>query len=60
MYTPEKKDVSAEMIKAGMAWHSKEYSDDVQYEKLEIQARDNEIGIWNDPNPIAPWEFRSK
>lgn len=60
VYTPEGKDVSAELIKAGMAWHSKAYSDDEHYANLEIEARGNNIGLWSDPNPIAPWEFRRK
>lgn len=60
VFTPEGKDVSAELIKAGMAWHSKVYSDDEYYATLEIEARDNKIGLWNDSDPIAPWEFRRK
>lgn len=60
VYTPEGKDVSAEMIRGGMAWHSKEYSDDEKYEMLENSARDNRIGLWSNPNSVAPWEFRGK
>ena len=43
-----------------MAWHSKAYSDDAHYAKLEIEARDRKIGLWSDASPIAPWEFRRK
>ena len=60
VFTPEGNDVSAELIKAGMAWHSKAYSDDAHYAKLEIEARDRKIGLWSDASPIAPWEFRRK
>ena len=60
VFTPEGKDVSAELIKAGMAWHSKAYSDDGHYAKLEIESRQNNIGLWSDPNPIEPWKFRRK
>ena len=42
----DNKDTSAEMIQAGMAWHSKKYSDDVEYAELENQARSQKIGLW--------------
>lgn len=58
VYTPEGKDVSAEMIKAGMAWHYKDYSDDENYASLEIEARRNRLGLWNDPNPVMPSDLR--
>ena len=58
VYTPEGKDVSAEMIKAGMAWHYKDYSDDEKYASLEIEARRNRLGLWNDPNPVMPSDLR--
>lgn len=59
-YTKDGKDISAEMIKAGMAWHFKKYSDDVEYAALEIQASKSKIGLWADKNPVAPWEWRKK
>jgi micrococcal nuclease len=51
-------DISEEMIKAGMAWHFKRYSDSEILSDLEIEARNNRIGLWKEPNPIAPWEIR--
>lgn len=50
--------VNKEMIKQGMAWHFKKYSKDASYAKLEVDARKNRIGLWQDTNPIAPWEWR--
>jgi len=58
VYTPDGKDVSAEMIKAGMAWHYKDYSDDEKYALLEIEAQENRLGLWSDPNPVMPSELR--
>lgn len=60
VYTPDKKDVSLEMIKAGMAWHFIEYDDSEEYKKAELQARKSKKGLWSDPHHIAPWEFRKK
>jgi len=60
VFTPNKNDVSAEMLKAGMAWHYKKYDDTELYERLEIEARENNLGLWADVESIAPWNFRKK
>lgn len=60
VYTPDGKDVAAEMLKAGMAWHFKRYSDSEVYEALEDAARKERIGLWSDKEPVAPWEYRKK
>ena len=46
------------MIKQGMAWHFKKYSTDPLYASLEIAARKNKTGLWQDANPTPPWEWR--
>ena len=58
VYTSDGKDVSAEMLKAGMAWHFKKYDSTPEYAKYEINARKVRVGLWVDQNPIAPWNFR--
>ena len=52
------KNVNKEILKNGLAWHFKKYSDNDEYSQLEIEARNNKIGLWSDPNPIAPWLWR--
>lgn len=52
--------INHEMVRQGMAWHFIKYSDDETLAKLEREARINKVGLWVDPNPVAPWEFRSK
>ncbi len=47
-----------EMVRLGMAWHFKKYSTDEEYAKLENEARKNKVGLWQDPNPVPPWEWR--
>ena len=54
----KKQIVNQEMIKQGMAWHFKRYSNDAVYANLEIQARKEKVGLWKDSNPIAPWDWR--
>lgn len=54
----DKLDISAEMIRAGMAWHFKKYSDSEILSDLEIEAKNRKLGIWSNPNPLTPWEVR--
>ena len=58
VYTSDKKDISAEMIKAGMAWHYKKYDNSEEYAELENKAKITKQGLWADNEPIAPWKFR--
>lgn len=55
----KKQVVNQQMIKLGMAWHFKKYSEDATYAQLELIARKNKIGLWQDPNATAPWEWRT-
>ena len=52
--------VNAELIKRGLAWHSKEYSDDTELAELENNARRERMGLWADKKPIEPWEWRKQ
>jgi endonuclease YncB( thermonuclease family) len=57
-------DECLEQVKAGLAWHYKEYEkeqtpDDRQlYANAEQEARAQERGLWKDPHPTPPWDFR--
>ena len=48
------------LVKEGMAWHYKKYSDSTELAEAESQAREKKLGLWSDPAAIAPWEFRVK
>jgi endonuclease YncB( thermonuclease family) len=50
--------INKELVSKGLAWHFKKYSDNQEYAKLEIDARNKQVGIWSEPNPIAPWDWR--
>ena len=52
--------VNAEIVRAGFAWHFTRYSDDVQFTELQEEARNDKRGLWQDSNPVAPWEFRRR
>lgn len=47
-----------ELLKAGLAWWYRQYSTDITLETLETGARLRKLGLWSDPTPTPPWEFR--
>jgi micrococcal nuclease len=51
-------DVNAKMVEDGLAWHYKRYSSDARLANLEREARLAKRGLWSDPNPVAPWDYR--
>ncbi len=51
--------LSEELLKQGLAWHYKQYSKDPMLQSLEDQAKIKKIGLWQDPKPIPPWEWRA-
>lgn len=53
------KNLGHELLKAGFAWHFVKYSKDKTLAALEQEARKNKVGLWIEPNAIAPWEWRS-
>ncbi|PKA82448.1 endonuclease YncB(thermonuclease family) [Ulvibacter sp. MAR_2010_11] len=51
--------LNEELLKHGYAWHFVKYSDDPSLQQLEDAARAAKLGLWQDPNPIPPWEWRA-
>jgi endonuclease YncB( thermonuclease family) len=57
-------DAGLEQIKAGLAWHYKQYEKEqppdarLQYAALEQQARERHEGLWRDTEPLPPWTYR--
>ena len=62
----KKVDVGLEQIKAGLAWHYKRYQkeqsegDRSLYSNAEVAARNKDIGLWMDEEPISPWKWRRR
>ncbi|KAA8534011.1 hypothetical protein F0562_031528 [Nyssa sinensis] len=48
------------MLKKGMAWHFAKYDKRPELAKWEKAARAKRIGLWADPNPQMPWEWRKE
>jgi endonuclease YncB( thermonuclease family) len=57
-------DINIQQIEAGLAWHYKKYEreqtpeDRERYAAAEGEAREARRGLWREPEPVAPWEFR--
>lgn len=60
IYYDDNKYLSAEIIKNGFGWQYKKYSISVSLAKLEQEARNNKRGLWIEPNPIYPSDWRRK
>lgn len=55
------RDINAEMVAEGLAWAYRQYlqgSYASEYLRLEEQARRRHSGLWQQPNPQPPWDFR--
>jgi len=57
-------DAGLEQIRAGLAWHYKQYAHEqpiaerLRYAEAERQARVNRAGLWHEESPVPPWAFR--
>jgi len=51
-------DVNRQMVATGNAWHYAAYSKDQSLADLQAQAQAQKLGLWAQPNPTPPWEFR--
>ena len=59
-------DVNLEQLKRGLAWHYKAYEreqtpeDRRLYVSAEKEATSAHLGLWQDPAPVPPWEWRRR
>lgn len=60
------KDINLEQVKAGLAWHYKEYQreqtpeDRELYARAEDEARAARRGLWQESDPVEPSAFRKE
>jgi hypothetical protein len=50
--------LNQELVRAGLCWWYRHYSDDAMLGDLEADARRAKRGLWQDPFPIPPWDYR--
>lgn len=59
-------DAGLEQLRAGMAWHYKQYEaeqsaeDRAAYAAAEQAARQARLGVWSEDGAVAPWDFRRR
>jgi endonuclease YncB( thermonuclease family) len=54
-------DLSEMMVRRGYGWHYEQYAPNAtELARLERQARNAQRGLWSQPNPIPPWEWRDR
>ena len=53
--------VNHELVKGGWCWWFRKYApEDTVLEGLEQKAREAKQGLWADPAPVPPWEWRKR
>ncbi len=63
---PKTLDVAMAQLTQGLAWHFKRYAHEQpeeqreQYSFAEHEARAKHVGLWRDPHPVPPWEWRKR
>lgn len=61
---PDGEDACLDQVKVGMAWHYKQYQDEqspadrAAYAAAECAAMKAQIGLWSDPHPVQPQDWR--
>jgi endonuclease YncB( thermonuclease family) len=47
-----------ELVRDGFAWRYLWYDKAREFTDAEREAREKRYGLWADPNPVPPWEYR--
>ena len=63
---PKTLDAGQAQLSVGMAWWYRKYAkeqlpeDRGRYEFEEQEAKARQVGLWQDPDPVPPWEWRRR
>lgn len=58
---PNGTNVNHELVKQGWCWWYRKYAPrNADLERLEQDARGAKKGLWADPHPVPPWEWRKR
>jgi endonuclease YncB( thermonuclease family) len=53
------RNLNQELVKEGWRWWYRKYAPgDSVLKEFEAEAREAKVGLWKDPHPIPPWDFR--
>jgi endonuclease YncB( thermonuclease family) len=63
---PKTLDAGMALLTMGLAWHYKQYAKEQpeeereQYSFAEFESNAEKVGLWSDPKPVPPWEWRHR
>jgi micrococcal nuclease len=58
---PDGVNLNQELVKDGWCWWYRKYApENTVLEGLEMMARVAKDGLWSDPQPVPPWEWRMR
>jgi endonuclease YncB( thermonuclease family) len=57
---PDGRILNRELVAAGLAWWYRSRDSEPELERLEHEARSARRGLWADPHPEPPWEYRRR
>lgn len=57
--TEDGRNVNQELVRQGAAWHFTKYDDSPELARLQQQAQSERRGLWAQPNPEPPWDYRN-
>ena len=56
---PDGRNLNQELVRAGLAWWYQQYARrELILRDLEQEARAARRGLWKDPQPVPPWDWR--
>ncbi len=55
---PDGRSLNHELVRAGLAWMYRRYTNDQSLSDLEEEARVGRRGLWTDPHTVPTWEWR--
>ena len=59
-------DLGEKMLREGNAWFFRRYQSDLspdirrRYDRAEREAQAKKLGLWQESDPVAPWDFRAR
>jgi micrococcal nuclease len=63
LITVDEKNISEELVGSGLAWVHIYFCNEpicTAWQSLQQRAKSRRIGLWSDPHPIAPWQWKKK